>query len=144
MPDDSPIIEAEIIHAAYADKVKEAFMVFAENLSVGQAEKSCKERFQRSLLMIKKARDLALEATTERGVEPAAPGVTPGAASDQAAGEALSAEDQAMIDAAVGGTTGVAAGPARPGKRVRSRLRAKRAEETWPKIATRRASPRRS
>ena len=63
MSDDSP--EAQFITAAYAEKVKEAFIAFAENLSVGQAEKSCTERFLRSLALTKKARDLALAAIVE-------------------------------------------------------------------------------
>lgn len=108
MPD-TPIVETEIIHAAYADKVKDAFISFAENLSIGQAENSCKERFLRSLLMLKKARDMAIETVNAgEGVEVAAPSATP-ANRGQAAGEGLSAQDQAMIDAAVGGTTGVGA-----------------------------------
>src|SRR5579864_7809227 len=62
MSDDSHSPEAEFITAAYAEKVKEAFIGFAENLNVGQPEKSCTERFLRSMAMIKKARDLALVA----------------------------------------------------------------------------------
>jgi hypothetical protein len=103
MSDDSRNLEeAEFITAAYAEKVKEAFLSFAENLSVGQAEKSCKERFQRSLLMIKKARDLALVAITEVIV------VEPLGAREEYHAEVLSAEDQAMIDHALSGTTGIA------------------------------------
>src|ERR1700732_2947048 len=101
MSDDSP--EAGFISAAYAEKVKEAFLGFAENLSVGQAEKSCKERFLRSLAMIKKARDLALDAISEGYVAEA--DALPG---ERAAAEALSAEDQAMTEAALSGTTGAA------------------------------------
>jgi hypothetical protein len=105
---DTPIVETEIIQAAYADKVKDAFIVFAENLAVGQAEKACKERFLRALMLVKKARDLAIEAMNAgEEVEVAASSATP-ANRGQAAGEGLSAQDQAMIDAAVGGTTGVA------------------------------------
>lgn len=107
MPD-TPIIETEIIQAAYADKVKDAFIVFADNLAVGQAEKACKERFLRALMLVKKARDLAIEAMIAgEGVEAAASEMPANRAA--AAGEGLSAQDQAMIDAAVGGTTGVGA-----------------------------------
>lgn len=107
MSDDSPGIEAAIIQAAYADRVKDAFVVFAENLSTGQAEKLCKDRFRRALLLGKKARDLALEALSEEEgvVEAPAPRAPAGA---EIAGDPLSAQDRAMIDAAVGGTTGVA------------------------------------
>jgi hypothetical protein len=106
MPD-TPNLDTEIIQTAYAEKVKDAFISFAENLAVGQAEKSCTERFMRSLLMVKKARDMAIEAMNAgEGIEVAAP--TPAPNRGQAAGEGLSAQDQAMIDAAVGGTTCVA------------------------------------
>ena len=101
MSDHSP--EAEFIAAAYAAKVKEAFLGFAENLSVGQAENSCKERFRRSLTMIKKARDLALYAISEGFVAEAE-----ARPREEVVGEALSAEDQAMIEHALSGTTGVA------------------------------------
>ena len=107
MPDDSAVIDANIIRAAYAEKVKDAFIVFAENLAVGQGEKSCKERFLRSLEMVKKARDLALEAVSGADV------VEPPVASEETAPNAgetpmdgLSAADRAMIEQAVGGTTG--------------------------------------
>jgi hypothetical protein len=102
MSDDSP--EAGFISAAYAEKVKEAFLGFAENLSVGQAENSCKERFLRSLAMIKKARDLALDAISEGYVAEAQ-----ARPREEAPAEALSAEDQEMIEHALSGTTGVAA-----------------------------------
>jgi hypothetical protein len=107
MSDDSRVIEADIIQAAYADRVKDAFVVFAENLSSGQAEKLCKDRFRRALLLGKKARDLALEALSdeEAAVEPPAR-IAP--ASGEIAADPLSAQDRALIDAAVGGTTGVA------------------------------------
>jgi hypothetical protein len=109
MSDDSP--EAGFITAAYAEKVKEAFIGFAENLSVGQAEKSCKERFLRSLAMIKKARDLALGAIIEGEVAEAQ---APARPAEQSAADGLSEEDRAMIEAALSGTTGTArAAPAR-------------------------------
>jgi hypothetical protein len=102
--------EAEFINLAYSEKVKEAFLAFAENLSVGQAEKSCKERFLRSLAMIKKARDLALDAISEEYVAEA----DAARPAEEAAGEGLSDEDRAMIEHALSGTTGVGrAAPAR-------------------------------
>jgi hypothetical protein len=94
--------EAEFITVAYSEKVREAFLAFAENLSVGQAEKSCKERFLRSLAMIKKARDLALDAISEGYVAEA-----DAARPAEEAGEGLSEEDRAMIEHALSGTTGV-------------------------------------
>jgi hypothetical protein len=108
MPDDSPNSDADIVRAAYADKVKETFMVFAENLTGGQAEKLSKDRFLRSLELVRKARDLALDAISEIAGDAQAPGIDGTAKRDEIPAEQLSAEDQAMIDAAVGGTTGVA------------------------------------
>src|SRR5215467_11429425 len=94
--------EAEFITLAYSEKVREAFLAFAENLSVGQAEKSCKERFLRSLAMIKKARDLALQAIIEEeGLEQK----QEEQASETAVGEGLSEEDRALIEHALSGTT---------------------------------------
>jgi hypothetical protein len=104
MSDDSHIPEVEFITAAYAEKVKEAFIGFAENLSVGQAEKSCTERFLRSLTMIKKARDLALDAISEGYVAEANEALP----AEAAAGDGLSEEDRAMIEHALSGTTGTA------------------------------------
>ena len=123
MPNDTPDVdvEADIIRAAYAERVKEAFMVFAENLAVGQGEKSCKDRFLRSLLLVKKARDLAIEAmNAEVVVEAAAARPESAAETAEAAAGMLSAADRAMIDQAVGGTTGVAAPPL-PGGPLRLR-----------------------
>ena len=40
MSEDSFELDAEIIRSAYAEKVQEAFRLFAENISVGQNEKS--------------------------------------------------------------------------------------------------------
>jgi hypothetical protein len=106
MSDDNPAPEeAEFITVAYSEKVREAFLAFAENLSVGQAEKSCKERFLRSLAMIKKARDLALRAIVEEGGVAQASEALP---AEEIAGEGLSEEDRALIEHALSGTTGVA------------------------------------
>ena len=95
--------EAKFITLAYSDKVREAFLAFAENLSVGQAEKSCKERFLRSLAMIRKARDLALDAISEEYVAEADEALP----AEAAAGEGLSDADREMIEHALSGTTGV-------------------------------------
>jgi hypothetical protein len=112
MPD-SVQNDAAIIQTAYAERVTEAFKVFAENLSAGQGEQACKDRFKRALLLLRKIRDLALLAATEGAfVEPTAPQAR--AAAEAAAGEALSAEDQAMIEHALSGTTGHAPPPPTP------------------------------
>jgi hypothetical protein len=105
MSDNNPAPEeAQFITVAYSEKVREAFLAFAENLSVGQPEKSCKERFLRSLTMIKKARDLALDAISEGYVAEANEALP----AEAAAGDGLSEEDRAMIEHALSGTTGVA------------------------------------
>jgi hypothetical protein len=62
MPDDSRATDVDIILDAYAEKVRESFKIFAENLGMGQNYKSSTERFMRSLELIRKARDMALEA----------------------------------------------------------------------------------
>ena len=110
MPDASHESDADIIRAAYAEKVKEAFKVFAENLGMGQNQKSSTERFLRSLDLVRKARDLALDATSGIAiVEP----IPQEGASDEARGERpqhslddLSSEDRALVDQALAGTTG--------------------------------------
>src|SRR5271156_3034445 len=99
--------EAEFITAAYAEKVREAFLAFAENLSVGLAEKSCTERFLRSLGMIKKARDLALIAIIEGGLG-ASQAETEARPGEEPVADGLSDEDRAMIEHALSGTTGIA------------------------------------
>lgn len=104
-------VEDGIIAEAYAEKVREAFRVFADNIAVGQSEKSCKERFLRSMQIAQRARTLAMEALSGVSV------VEPTEFSDEAGDgplarqqqTALSAEDQAMIDQALAGTTGQAA-----------------------------------
>jgi hypothetical protein len=106
---DRPDAETEIIHAAYAEKVKDAFMAFAENLAAGQGEKPCRERFLRAVRLVKRARDLALEAMrAELAGEPQAPTEEIARESEGSGSGRLSAEDQASIDQAVGGTTGLA------------------------------------
>jgi hypothetical protein len=108
MPD-RPDAETEIIHAAYAERVKDAFMAFAENLAAGQGEKPCRERFLRSVRLVKRARDLALEAMrAERAVEPQAPTEEIARESEGSATGRLSAEDQVLIEQAVAATTGLA------------------------------------
>jgi hypothetical protein len=111
--------DAEIIRSAYADKVVEAFKVFADGLSVGQNERECRDRFLRALDMVRRARDLALEIAsgadaaereTARAIEADAADAAERAATQ------LSAEDQALIDKALEGTRGSAAlRPINPG-----------------------------
>ena len=107
-----PDTETEIIHAAYAEKVKDAFMAFAENLAAGQGENPCRERFLRAVRLVKKARDLALEAmTAELAGEPQVPTEEIALESSASTTGGLSAEDRALIEQTVGATTGLARVP---------------------------------
>jgi hypothetical protein len=104
--------DSDIIQSAYAEKVVEAFKIFADGLSVGQNERECRDRFLRSLELVRKARDLALivasgAGSAERAAERAAEAVAVEAGERAAA--VLSAEDQALVDKALEGTRGSAA-----------------------------------
>jgi len=110
MPENSALDDAAIIHAAYAERVSDAFKIFAENLATGQGEQACTMRFRRALELVRKTRDLALRAATE-GVIVEQTAAQAAAALNEAPGEALSAEDQAMIEHALSGTTGHAPPP---------------------------------
>jgi hypothetical protein len=106
---DRPDAETDIIHAAYAEKVKDAFIAFAESLAAGQGEKPCKERFLRAVRLVKRARDLALEAIrADLAGEPEGPIEDFARETGENAAGRVSAEDQALIDLAVGATTGLA------------------------------------
>lgn len=102
MPD-SARDDAEIIFAAYADRVTDAFKILAENMATGQGEQGCVMRFRRALELIRKARDLALHAATQTMAE--SEPVQLGRPAQEES-EVLSAEDQALIDQALAGTTG--------------------------------------
>ena len=108
MPDDINELDAAIIHDAYAEKVREAFKVFAENLGMGQNQKNSLERFLRTLELVRKARAMALEAASGAFTIEAAPVPEAHAAeaSPTAAMEGLSAEERAMVEQALAGTTG--------------------------------------
>ncbi|MGE5268339.1 MAG: hypothetical protein ACM3JG_01560 [Thiohalocapsa sp.] len=109
--------DADIILAAYADRLVEAFKVFAENLSTGQPEAACVIRFKRGVEQIRKARDLALRAVTEAAF--GAQGEAQKVAAAEQPADPLSAEDQALVDHALAGTTGHM--PAAPSPRYRVR-----------------------
>jgi hypothetical protein len=112
-------LDGEIIHSAYAERVREAFRVFAESISMGENEKSCKERFLRSLQVTRRARDMAIDALN--GIDMVEPTADIADAKRKRYGEAasapLSAEDQAMVDAALSKTTGVGSRPVQPTRR---------------------------
>ena len=115
MPDDSSASDEDIILDAYAEKIREAFKVFAENLTMGQNHKNSAERFQRSIELTRRARDMALNAINGIGIvepEEATEDSTADSAGKVSAadlspmGEGISAEDQKMIEQALAGTTG--------------------------------------
>jgi len=95
-----------IIQAAYADRVTDAFRVFTENLGMGQSEKSCADRFVRSMEIIRRTRDLALDVVAGRAMpwDGAADVAKPQAEQDSL--EALSPEHRELIEQALSGTTG--------------------------------------
>lgn len=110
--------DSEIIHSAYTERVREAFKVFAEAISMGENEKACKDRFLRSLQITRRARDLAIDAIHGIDmVEPTAEFVDPLKTryTEQPA-EPLSEEYDALVKAAVADTRGVAAKPVQPGR----------------------------
>ena len=53
MSDNNQEADIEIVRAAYADRVTDAFRVFAENIAMGQNENNCKERFIRAVQLIR-------------------------------------------------------------------------------------------
>ena len=105
MSEDRRDTDVEIIAAAYAERVREAFRAFADNLGMGQNEKTSAERFQRSLELIRKARDVALQVVQGAPAEPA--GARPESAREGESGEdGLSPEVREMIEHAVEQTRG--------------------------------------
>ena len=60
MPDDTAIIAA-----AYADRVKDLFKVFAEAVATGEPEREAVVRFRRSLLSARRVYVAAIEAMKE-------------------------------------------------------------------------------
>ena len=114
MSDDSGRDDTEIIHSAYAERVKEAFKVFADNLGIGENEKLSRDRFLRALLLMRRARDLALQAAAGEGAADPAKAAAFGkgdeatAGDDQLAAAGLSAEHQSLVDKVLAGTRGTA------------------------------------
>jgi hypothetical protein len=112
MPEDNRETDAGIIAAAYADRVKEAFRAFADNLGMGQNDKTSTDRFVRSLALIRKARDIALEAVGREPAGAAEPPPSPaeepgpGTAVSAITAEGLSPEVREMIEHAVEQTHG--------------------------------------
>jgi hypothetical protein len=60
-------IDAQIIAAAYADRVADLFKVFVEAVATGEPERDAVVRFKRGLMSARRVRDLALAAAKEEG-----------------------------------------------------------------------------
>jgi hypothetical protein len=78
MADADDIHEERLMFAAYDERVKELFKVFAEGLAQGEPERPSQERLRRALRFAKRARNLALQAvqqekSAEAEAEAAAP-----------------------------------------------------------------------
>ena len=114
MPDDNGASDTDIILQAYAEKVRENFKIFAENLGMGQNYQNSTVRFVRAMELTRKARDMAIDALNGIGI--AEPVVETSETTDSnkvsaadmspIGAEGLSAEDQKMIENALAGTTG--------------------------------------
>ena len=65
--------EERLVMAAYDERVKELFKVFAEGLAQGEPERPSQDRFRRALRFAKRARNLALQAVqAEKSADTAA------------------------------------------------------------------------
>ena len=67
MPVDGSPSDAEIIAAAYAERVTNLFRVFAEAVATGEPDRDAVVRFKRGLLSARRVRDLAMDAAKEDG-----------------------------------------------------------------------------
>ncbi|HZK91125.1 MAG TPA: hypothetical protein VFC56_13345 [Stellaceae bacterium] len=59
--------DAEIIAAAYAQRVMDLFKVFVEAVATGEPDRDAVIRFKRGLVSAQRVRDLALDAAKEPG-----------------------------------------------------------------------------
>ena len=62
---DGPLTDAQIIAAAYADRVNELFKVFAEAVATGEPDRDAIVRFKRGLVGAQRVRDQALAVAKE-------------------------------------------------------------------------------
>jgi hypothetical protein len=124
MPSDNNQDDAAIIQAAYAERIREAFRVFAESLAMGEAERGSRDRFVRSIEQTRKAREVALEAIigTRAATEAETDAAVRSAAQAASTYDGLSDEERAMIEQALAGTTGQRAPTPLPSETARSPL----------------------
>jgi hypothetical protein len=57
--------ETQIIEAAFEDRVRDIFKVFAEAVYTGESERDAATRFRRGLVSARRTRAAALEAAKE-------------------------------------------------------------------------------
>jgi hypothetical protein len=57
--------EAQIIEAAFEERVRELFKLFSEAIYTGEPERDAATRFRRGLLSARRARAAALEVSKE-------------------------------------------------------------------------------
>jgi hypothetical protein len=65
MPPDALDEDARIIAAAYEERVKDLFKVFAEGVATGEPDREGIIRFKRNLLAARRVRDLALDVAKD-------------------------------------------------------------------------------
>jgi hypothetical protein len=104
MQEDGNALDADIVRAAYAERVRDLFKVFAESLSMGEKEQGSRERFLRSIEMLRHARNVAVEMLNgaDAIVEPAGEAANAADATE----EELPADLRAIVEGALAKTTG--------------------------------------
>jgi len=65
MPEDGLLDDAQIIAAAFEDRVRELYKTFAEAVYTGEPERDATARFRRGLVSAKRVRDLALDVAKD-------------------------------------------------------------------------------
>ncbi len=65
MPADAPLDEIRIIDAAFEDRVRDLFKVFAEAVYTGEPEREAAARFRRGLVSAKRSHAMAVAAVKE-------------------------------------------------------------------------------
>ena len=80
MANSDDLHEERLVIAAYDERLKELFKVFAEGLAQGEPERSSQDRFRRALRFAKRARNLALQAVQMEKTEEGTAGLTEEAA----------------------------------------------------------------
>ena len=76
MADTEDLHVERLVFAAYDERVKELFKVFAEGLAQGEPERASQYRFRRALRFAVRARNLALQAVQAEKSGEAATGLT--------------------------------------------------------------------